>query len=501
MDGVFNDISYADRADKPALAAKSKSQLGLVVAICLFLVLDCSILGINFYITVQVERDAQAINISGRQRMLSQRLTKTLLLIEKEQGAEFSSMEELRHVYLLFSSTLKAFYQGGIVTGGDGKQYEFEAIADVLAQQYIGDTQQYFEPIALPVSTLIEQGYSEIVLIQALDAAQANNLEILKLMNNLTYRMEQLSKNKTLSLRWIQTVAFFFALCNFILIIYIYQKRSRKADSQLQSFLNLIDGAATSIIVLDSKRKIILANKMAQEMFGYEPNNFQNLREKELFKWVNENCFALTKSGTTLRVDLIERSFSLHDSEFIILTVNDISSFTEEQERLAFLANHDALTGLVNRRALFDRLDLEILHAKRAGEMLGVFFLDLDGFKPVNDKYGHAAGDDLLKQLANRVAQSVRETDTVARFGGDEFVIVITGAINKDYLAHCCGQIKQVFETPFITNQKEIKLGCSMGMAHYPDDAVSSGELIELADKRMYSIKASTRNNHDGDAK
>lgn len=489
MDGLFSRLPIKERFNHQGHTTKYSRQLWLAIAICLFLVLDCSILGINFYITVQVEKDAQAINVSGRQRMLSQRLTKVLLMMEQEPTRNSEHIAELKHVYELFSSTLYAFDQGGWITGGDGLEYRFEAISDELAQQYIDDTKRYFAPIAEPVSMLLDNNYTEDNLQFALEAAEANNLKILELMNSLTYRMEQLSKTKTLSLRWIQTVAFFFAILNFIVIILIYHKRSRLAEGQVDNFLSLVNSAATSIIVMDAKRRILMANEMTLEMFGYDQKQFNSLTEAELFIDHYDNRFALTADGVEVRVEVTEKSFSIHDSQFIILTVNDITSYTDEQERLAYLANHDALTGLVNRRALFDRLDLEILHAKRSEQKLAVLFLDLDGFKPVNDRYGHLAGDDLLKQLAQRIGKSVRETDTVSRYGGDEFVIVITGINSESDITKCKQDIGVVFEQSFITSGEQIKLGCSLGMAVYPEDAQTSGDLIELADKRMYQQK------------
>lgn len=493
MDGLLTRLPVRDRTNPDGITANYKRQIWLTVAICLFLVLDCSILGINFYITVQVEKDAQAINVSGRQRMLSQRLTKVLLILERNPESRAESMAELKHVYELFSSTLYAFDKGGWITGGGGSQYRFEAIDDALSKNNIRETKYLFASIAGPVSKLLEIGYAENIHQQALAAAQDNNLQILKLMNDLTSRMEQLSKQKTASLRWIQTIAFFFAFVNFVVIVMIYHKRSSEAERQVGSFLNLVDSAATAIIVMDAGRKIVMANEMAQDMFGYNEGHFHKIKECQLFKYEKDNCFAVMADGTDLRVQIIEKSFSIHDSEFIILTVNDISTYTEEQERLAFLANHDALTGLVNRRALFDRLDLEILHAKRSDKMLAVMFIDLDGFKPVNDRHGHLAGDDLLKQVADRIRESVREADTVSRFGGDEFVVLITEITDRVFLSKCKEQLVRAFEKPFLTNDQEIKLGFSSGMSCYPEDALSSGELIEIADNRMYEVKSLSR--------
>ncbi|MCP4594885.1 diguanylate cyclase [Neptuniibacter sp.] len=475
--------------DKYIIPSKSKNHMGLVIAICLFLVLDCSILGINYYITVQVEKDAQAINISGRQRMLSQRLTKVLLLLEQDGANRAVNLTELEHVYNLFSSTLSAFERGGIVMGGDSKEYKFDAVDDAYVTKYIREARQYFDPIAIPVRKLILGNFSENRLKQALVVAKQNNLNILALMNKLTYRMEQLSQKKTASLRWIQTIAFIFAIINFMIIISMYQKRSKQAEMQVDNFLNLVDSAAASLIVMDAQRNIILANRMSQELFGYERKVFSRLHESDLFKKAGDEYFAVSRDGSSFRAEIVERRFTIHESEFIILTVNDISPYTDAQEHLAYLANHDALTGLVNRRALFDRLDLEILHARRAGSLLGIFFLDLNDFKPVNDNLGHGTGDQILRQLGVRLSLTLRETDTVARYGGDEFVVIVTGLNQEREIAKCRASLDRIFDEPFLCEGHQIQLSCSIGQAQYPSDAESAGELIELADKRMYAVK------------
>lgn len=470
-------------------ALKTSSHYRIIIAICLFLVLDCSILAINFYITVSVDQDARAINISGRQRMLSQRLTKTLLTLEKNPQHHELYIQELKLVHFLFSSTLDAFDRGGIVQGTNGEQYQFTAINDVVAQRYLAQTKTLFAPISEPVKALTEIGFSPLLLEQALSAALANNLEILTLTNSLTSRMEELSKQKTLSLRWMQTIAFVFALLNFIAIIQIYQKRSQHAERQVKNFLSLVDSAAISIIVMDSQRRIILANMMAQEFFGYDNDVFIEMAESELLSQEGEEWLARNYEGRQLPVAVVEKSFSIHNNDLITLTVTDISRFKQEHQELAFWANHDALTGLVNRKALFERLNLEIVHAKRSGNIVAVLFLDLNGFKPVNDNFGHALGDILLKQLAKRLNHTVRETDTVSRYGGDEFVVVLTDVNSPDYLDQCFNRLKSVFDRPFDIEGHTISLGCSIGTALYPDDASHAGELIELADARMYAMK------------
>ena len=465
------------------------SHYPLSIAIGLFLVLDCSILGINFWITAQVEQDALAINIAGRQRMLSQRLTKSVLLLEEDRDNRATYQKELTQVYELFNSTLNGFKQGGVVFDGNGQGVLFAQVNDAYVQKYISQAEEYIQSLSTPVEGLISGDFSVANMATATELAKAHNLQILDLMNNLTSRMEALSKGKTQSLRWMQTTAFVFALINFVIIIRLFLQRSAQAESQVRSFLDLVDHAAACLIVLDEDMKILLANRMSQDLFGYSDTVINRLSFNELIHQREGEWHGVRRDGTAFRMELSRRTLQLHEKQLMIMTVTDISHHTEEQERLAHLANHDALTGLVNRRALFDRLALEVRHARRSGKILSLFFLDLNNFKPVNDEFGHAIGDRLLTKVAQRLLENTRDTDTVARFGGDEFVVIFTEASGTEEVKSFARKLKQVFATPFLIDETKIPVQCSQGYACFPEEANSVSELLELADKRMYEQK------------
>ena len=465
------------------------SHYRLSIAICLFLVLDCSILGINFWITAQVERDALAINIAGRQRMLSQRLTKAVLLLEHDRENRAIYQQELAQVYQLFNSTLIGFKQGGVVLDGNGEAELFNKVDDAYVQKYISQAEEYIHSLSSSVEGLVRGDFSVANIATATELAQKHNLKILELMNNLTSRMETLSKGKTQSLRWMQTTAFAFALINFIIIIRLFLQRSQQAEGQVKNFLDLVDHAAACLIVLDADMRILLANRMSQDLFGYSDAVINRLSFDELIYKRDGEWYGVRRDGSVFRVELSRRNFQLHENQLLIMTVNDISHHTEEQARLAHLANHDALTGLVNRRALYDRLALEARHARRSGKILSVFFLDLNNFKPVNDELGHAVGDRLLTKVAQRLLEITRDTDTVARFGGDEFVIVFTEASGLSEVEGFSRKLEQAFATPFLIDDTKIPLQCSHGYACFPEEARNASELIELADQRMYENK------------
>lgn len=468
---------------------RSKRRLGLWLSICLFVVLDCAVLGINYYITVQLERDDQIINIAGRQRMLSQQMTKSLLMLQYHPEDAAKHLSELENVFGLFNTTLDVFEQGGQVISGSGNLLELPPVDDAPTQQLVRQTRAYLNPLRSPVEKLLAGDDNKVNVDQAVAIATAINLTLLKQMNDLTSRVEHLSTDKTRKLRALQTLAFGLAIANFLVIIVLYQRRSKFAESQVDSFLHLVDNAAAALIVMSADRRVILANQASQELFGYDAKTFVRLDPEELFRAVGDDYFAVRRNGSSFRAEVSERSFNIHEHVFIILTVSDISPYTDAQEKLAYLANHDALTGLVNRRALYDRLDLEILHARRSGNLIGVYFLDLNGFKPVNDRHGHGVGDELLKLLSQRLMAAMRDTDTVARYGGDEFVILLTDIKQRSQIARCTEKLDQVFAVPFIHDGVEFSVGSSKGLAVYPDDGDTAGELIDFADQRMYEEK------------
>ncbi|MDJ0923917.1 MAG: EAL domain-containing protein [Acidimicrobiia bacterium] len=167
----------------------------------------------------------------------------------------------------------------------------------------------------------------------------------------------------------------------------------------------------------------------------------------------------------------------------------------EDQQKLAYLARYDPLTGLINRFLFGDRLQNAIARAKRDDSLVALMFLDLDDFKTVNDHYGHATGDALLKQVAKRIVASVRETDTVARIGGDEFTVILESGTRLEDAGQVAAKILDAVAEPYIVGNRELRVTASIGIAIYPLDADSSQALLRDADIAMYSAKAAGSNN------
>ena len=166
------------------------------------------------------------------------------------------------------------------------------------------------------------------------------------------------------------------------------------------------------------------------------------------------------------------------------------------EERMKHMATHDELTGLANRALLKSQLDTAIAQHQRQQAKFAILFADLDGFKGINDEFGHDAGDKVLKQVASRIQACTRRADTVSRFGGDEFVILLSNIHNKEEAGYIAEKIIAVFDEPFALEQGDRTLGSSIGIAVYPDDGETGSDLLKMSDTLMYRVKSSGKNNY-----
>ncbi|KAB7627589.1 putative bifunctional diguanylate cyclase/phosphodiesterase [Alkalilimnicola sp. S0819] len=177
-----------------------------------------------------------------------------------------------------------------------------------------------------------------------------------------------------------------------------------------------------------------------------------------------------------------------------VVLLRDITLQQALARQLAFEATHDPLTGAPNRSLLADRLEQALAGARRNGKRLAVCFLDLDRFKQVNDTLGHETGDELLRQVAERLKQVVRRNDTVSRYGGDEFVLLLEDPGSAEQLADLAQELITRIAAPYQANGHQLHITTSMGISLYPDDAEQARELVKHADIAMYHAKEQGRN-------
>jgi diguanylate cyclase (GGDEF)-like protein len=189
--------------------------------------------------------------------------------------------------------------------------------------------------------------------------------------------------------------------------------------------------------------------------------------------------------------DLMEAKTRIHNMLEVRLLYKQLEHYSRTLESLAL---HDALTGLPNRRLLMDRLSLAIAHARRNKRTMAVMFLDLDGFKQINDTLGHDAGDTLLKMVAARLVAAVRQEDTVARLGGDEFVIALWGLTHADDAAKLAAKVVQAVSQPYSIQNRGVNMTVSVGVGIYPTHGEEVETVMKSADLALYEAKRTGKN-------
>lgn len=202
----------------------------------------------------------------------------------------------------------------------------------------------------------------------------------------------------------------------------------------------------------------------------------------------------VTKAGKQIWVDLSGEQLSYSNSDSIWL-MKDITEQKLQHQHIESIAFHDSLTGLPNRMLVVNRLQHALAQAERLGQSVAISYLDLDGFKHVNDTFGHAVGDELLLELANRMQASVRITDTVGRLGGDEFVLLLTFINSFDEFQIILQRVIDAINLPVsLSISTHVTVGASIGVTVFPSDSSDPNILLQHADQAMYQAKKSGRN-------
>jgi len=201
----------------------------------------------------------------------------------------------------------------------------------------------------------------------------------------------------------------------------------------------------------------------------------------------------INADGYTRWLSLRGMRLEQHQAHQLFGVLLDITDSKQAQETILFQASHDSLTGLINRVLLFDRLGQEIRRCQRTEGHFAVLFIDLDYFKVINDCYGHEAGDRVLVQVAKRLSAALRKSDTVGRFGGDEFIAIISGVDHPDQVVSLTKKILRKLEAPIMFGKDQLFISASIGLALYPQDGSLPQDLIRKADNEMYLVKEQRR--------
>jgi diguanylate cyclase (GGDEF)-like protein/PAS domain S-box-containing protein len=203
---------------------------------------------------------------------------------------------------------------------------------------------------------------------------------------------------------------------------------------------------------------------------------------------------ASMKDGTTVHLEVYTSSMTYKGRPAVIGTLLDVTERVKTEETIRRMAYCDALTGLPNRSLFFDPLNVAITSARRTGQLLGLMMLDLDRFKMVNDTMGHDAGDELLKFVGERIETVLRRSDTVARMGGDEFLVLLPEVARVEDSLVVAQKILEAFQEPFSFRGQTPSVTTSIGIASFPEDGEDGETLIKNADNAMYAAKMRGRN-------
>ena len=307
------------------------------------------------------------------------------------------------------------------------------------------------------------------------------------------------------------------------------QTLEQQTDLQQQTLAQLQDSemrhrtlwemSSDAIVTIDRTDTIVFANPAVFPMFGYQVNELigqsiavlqpAHLRERHRqgmqrymaqgtrsINWSSLETQALHKDGHEVQVELAFNDMRLTDNRYFVGTFRDVTERQRQQQALLQSMRYDSLTGLPNRFLLHDQIESAITNARQKTGSFGLLFLDLDNFKIINDTLGHEAGDHLLREAAQRLQTCVREGDTVARVGGDEFVLLLNELTHHDDIDTVAQRALAAMTTLFKLPGGEGYVGVSIGASVFPDDALTRVDLLQHADIAMYRAKDAGRNNY-----
>lgn len=303
-------------------------------------------------------------------------------------------------------------------------------------------------------------------------------------------------------------MSLFFAFACILLAIWIIYLIKRTTPRKTDRYLKLFQSSPSALIEIDKEWQIIGWNANAQTMFGWNESEVIGQSIIELLVPMKDRghvhaaltqCLGYGASDSknfNLTKDKKELYCEWHNSRIdheypgILCTARDITEQTSQVKTLTELACHDPLTGVTNRTVMDDRLHHAIDRAQRSGSKIALYFIDLNDFKIVNDRYGHDVGDKLLIGVAKALRACMRNSDTISRFGGDEFIIIVEDIEGNTHIQSVLAAIEFAISEPIIIDHEiSLNANASIGIAIYPDDATDPDTLIKAADVAMYLRK------------
>lgn len=299
-----------------------------------------------------------------------------------------------------------------------------------------------------------------------------------------------------------------------ILLFFAEVTYRAKAEDAFRIHEVLFHYAQDIILYIDMSGQVVNANEKACEAYGYTKDQLKQLRIQDIrhpstqavFEGQMEKadtggvvfeCVHLRSDGSAFPVEVSARSTETGKGKIRIHIIRDITERKEQEGRIAWLARHDGLTGVLNRMSFIGELELEIHRAQRSASRFAVLLFDIDKFKLINDSFGHVAGDFVLGHVATSVRSVLRQNDQLGRFGGDEFVVLQTGIEGPADVLSLAQRMTEVLKMPVSYAGAEISLSISLGASLYPEDATNIPNLLHFADQAMYHTKRKGGNGYD----
>ena len=302
-----------------------------------------------------------------------------------------------------------------------------------------------------------------------------------------------------------------------VVVTFLDVTERRLAEERLKMAFEAIRCSGEGILITDSAHVVLSVNPAFETMTGYAADEVigrtpavvaSGRHDEGFFRTLDEmlardgywqgEIWNQRKNGDVfpewLGVSVIRDDLGRPKSHVYIYS--DMTERKETQRRIEFLAHHDVLTGLPNRLLLRDRMQHALVKANRMQTRVALIYLDLDRFKTINDSLGHPVGDALLKEVVERLKRCVRESDTISRQGGDEFIIIVDDVRDRDSVARVADKIHLCMAEPVLIDGHSLNTSFSMGIVLYPDDGEGFDALLQKADTAMYHAKAAGRNAH-----
>lgn len=309
--------------------------------------------------------------------------------------------------------------------------------------------------------------------------------------------------------------------------------------------VQVLNKVNAGLVIIDAQQKIVFWNEKIEQMSNINSQNaigcmlteicpkfaeqkYQDMLLAAISKGQNRYCSSTLHKAFIYPENIVDKSYirqnlwvnpiADHDKiNYLVLEINDITEHIKNEKKLkteietlrvgyqkvkesekvnSKLARYDSLTNLYNKKTFLQKVNSIINNSELESKSFALLFLDVDGFKQVNDKYGHLCGDVLLQQVAGRLKNNFRSTDIICRMGGDEFMIAVTDIIEKNIIEKITEKLVEVIRKPFNIDNTKICITTSIGVSLFPDDAQTIEILIKLADTAMYKAKQNGKNRY-----